>query len=201
MIINIRGTGGSGKSTIVREVMKRYEKKVPIFVPRRVKPLCYHLIAPNMRDLAVLGHYEIACGGCDTISKVGDVFELVQEKARLYYDVIFEGIISQDDVTRTTEINRQYPITVLNLTTPIDVCLKSIQDRRDARGDDRPLSKTNTVARAERLKRNIARLKDNGVEVINVTRESAVGIALKKLGWTADEREDFVPSVRSGSGA
>lgn len=183
MIVNIRGTNGSGKSTAVKSVMERYDTRTPVQIEGRKQPYYYRLTAPDHRDLIVPGHYNTPCGGCDTITRPEDVFNLVRRFAEEGCDVLFEGIMVMDDVNRTIEINKTHPILVLSLTTPIDVCLASIQDRRNARGDERPLSDKNTRSRAERVKRNNARLKDSGVEVRSVTRETVVPEALKALGW------------------
>jgi hypothetical protein len=193
MIINIRGTGGSGKSTIVREVMKRYTSVSPHHIAGRRQPLLYICSGSRSakiadpRPLAVLGHYETACGGCDTITNVETVFNLVSEYAKAGYDVLFEGIISQDDVRRTAEINRELPIHVIILNTPIQVCLDSIQARRDERGDTRPLSKKNTLSRADRVKKIAARLKDAGVQITSASREETLNLALEAFGWKRSE--------------
>jgi len=187
MIVNIRGTGGSGKSTLVRAVMDRYHRKTPKFIDGRKQPYGYVLEwdSTGLRPpLWVVGHYETACGGGDTLKSPGDVFDSVRDHAEGLpgHDVLFEGIISQDDVTRTIALHRSFPLLVLALTTPIDECLKGIQARRDERGDDRPLSPKNTESRNRRLMTSILpRLKDAGVEVMKLSREEALQETLKRL--------------------
>lgn len=184
MIVNIRGTGGSGKSTLVRLVMDRYPVKIPKFIEGRKQPYGY-LLARDVADtpmLWVVGHYNTACGGGDTLKSPGDVFDSVRDKAEAGYDVLFEGIISQDDVTRTIALHRSFPLLVLALTTPVEECLKGIQARRDERGDERPLSSKNTESRNRRLMTSILpRLKDAGVEVMKLSREDALQETLKRL--------------------
>jgi len=69
-VIQIRGTSGSGKSTLVRQVMGLYYEKQPLFKRGRKQPIGYILTHPDTPSLFVPGHYESACGGLDTISKV-----------------------------------------------------------------------------------------------------------------------------------
>jgi hypothetical protein len=177
--------------------MERYAHKTPVYVKdllfkveakeSRKQPFGYLM---TMRDdappedyppLWIPGHYEIACGGCDTIQKVDDVYASVRHFASVYH-VLFEGIMVQDDVKRAIEVNKLFPMLVIALTTPIEECIKGIQARRDARGDERPLDPKNTVSRAERVKRNAKRLRDGGVEVIETDRETALKVVLERLG-------------------
>lgn len=70
MIINLRGTHGSGKSTAVRRVMGKcpYVCKVHTTIPEAVRPIVgYDCKLPNGQSLYVLGNYANACGGADGI--------------------------------------------------------------------------------------------------------------------------------------
>ena len=49
MIINVRGTSGSGKSTIVRNAMDLFTWRGPVHVKGRKQPLGYWL-GPNKED-------------------------------------------------------------------------------------------------------------------------------------------------------
>jgi predicted kinase len=187
MIINIRGTGGSGKSTVVRRVMEHYPYKTPIYIEGRRQPFYYLLmrtVAGIPHCLTVPGHYETPTGGCDTIQKIDDVYSIINGAALATtyqgllatHSVIFEGIISQDDVKRAVDLKDRVGaenFLVIVLTTPLDECLKGIQMRRDARGDERPLNPKNTENRSKRVKQIALRLKDAGVKVEYHDRESA----------------------------
>jgi hypothetical protein len=180
MVISLRGTSGSGKSTIVRKVMGTFQSKSPFFVEGRKQPFSYLLSdAQHPRPLRVVGHYEIPTGGCDTISSLDLVFPHVHSSVERGEDVIFEGIMMGDDVTRTVNLHRATDLLVIGLTTPIEICLAGVQARRDARGDDRPLDPKNTKSRAERLKRNFSRLKDAGVKTMWLSREEALDVCMK----------------------
>ena len=64
MIIDLRGTNGSGKSTTVRNVLKHYTLMEQI--PASGKPMALRYSWMG-RSLFVLGKYDNQCGGCDTI--------------------------------------------------------------------------------------------------------------------------------------
>lgn len=188
--INVRGTGGSGKSTLVRRVMGHYRSE-PLRREGRRRPLGYHLEGAGASPLYVPGHYETACGGCDTIKTPGEVYDLinlaltdVQGSTGHSYDVLYEGIMVMDDVRRAVELdkwlkrmpsgeplrNRLY---VIYLTTPIEECLAAIRARREARGDTRPLDPRNTVDRKRRAEGGLRRLREAGISVECLSREDA----------------------------
>lgn len=188
MIINLRGTGGAGKSHLVRRIMELYDKRDAKFIEGRKRPIGYvcsrskvdmETVGP---PLYVPGHYETPTGGCDTIQLIDDVYAFVNLAAKNGHDVLFEGIMIGDDVRRCVELHRDYKVMVIALNTPLEECLKGIQQRRDARGDDKPLNPKNTISRADRLKRSMMpRLKDAGVDTRWLSREEAFETVKKAL--------------------
>lgn len=197
MVVNIRGTGGSGKSTVVRRVMELYAAKIPTHVDGRKQPYFYTLYSEENemameerkgRTLFVPGHYEIPTGGCDTVKTVDEVYALLQGAVDEGADAIFEGIIVQDDVTRAVEFSKRIGrenFLVIVLTTPLPDCLVAINERRAARGQMEPVDPKNTTSRANRVTRIMARLRDAGVTVEKHDRESAFQRAKEVLGWAA----------------
>jgi hypothetical protein len=185
-VVNLRGTSGSGKSTVVRRLMQLC-RTVPTFQPKRRQPIAYicrNDSFPSRSPLYVPGHYEGPCGGCDTIKTTQDVYELVEWAAMGEMDVVFEGIMFQDGaLARFLEFNRSFHPTVIELSTSIEDCVASVQARRDARGDERPFNPKNTIDRAERVRRGCAKLRDNGVTVLTLDREAAYQKCLELLGW------------------
>ncbi len=199
MIINLRGTSGSGKSFIVRRVMELYASTHSSFasdltehllasldpkVERRRQPLSYLCKADGHSSLFVPGHYETPCGGCDTITKPDDVYTLIHDAAGIGHDVLFEGIMVQDDVNRAVALNKQHRMLVIRLKTPMEICLASVQKRRDERGDTRPFKTKNTIDRDKRVRRSMDRLRLQGVETKALDREEAYTTCAEALGWT-----------------
>ncbi len=187
MIINLRGANGAGKSTVVTRIMELYATKQPQLVDGRRQPLLYDLSHESHRPLAVLGHYEIACGGCDTIKTVDEVFRLVYDYDSLGYDVLFEGIMVQDDRTRMIKLKNHVGrenVLVIGLKTDIEECLAAVRKRREERGNEKPLDEKNTRDRAKRVTRTLDFLADNGVPVKRLDREAAYLMVKEVLGWS-----------------
>jgi hypothetical protein len=138
-VLNLRGTSGSGKSYIVKSLMALYDSVEPEMVPgQRKQPLAYLCHRSDGASLYVVGHYETACGGCDTISKEllidGEqrnglelVYYLINRAIAAGHDVIFEGLIVASDKTRCIDLKRRSNLMVIGLSTPLDECVKSIQ--------------------------------------------------------------------------
>lgn len=188
-IINIRGTSGSGKTTLVNRIIDCYKNKSPIHIERRKRPIAYTMEHPHGgRPLAVIGHYETPCGGCDTISDVRDAFGWVELMAFEGYDVLFEGLLIAADVNRTVAIHEKgYDIHVLALNTPLDLCLESVNMRRRAKDPTKPdVNPHNTSSKFRGVLSSIKRLRAvEGFSVQEVDREEAWDSADHLLGLTS----------------
>lgn len=153
MIINIRGTSGSGKSTIVRAVIEQAADKQewqPSFdglgrllpvnpktgEPRtRKRPWGYSLdMGEGRRPVIVLGHYETACGGCDTIPNFDLGYSLIQRAYETGSHVLFEGLLYSADATRLINLaSGAVPKTeflIIGLSTSLEECSASVNARR-----------------------------------------------------------------------
>ncbi len=137
VIVNPRGTSGSGKSELARRILADYgrgsgEAMEPIHRGGRAPPVGYRLRHPlGGRPLAALGHYGAgACGGCDTIPArdggLGEVFRL----AARGHDVLLEGLFLSGDHQRSAELAGRHPLHVLLLDTPVERCARNLVARR-----------------------------------------------------------------------
>jgi len=183
VIINIRGTSGSGKTHLVRQVMDCYGSRVPYREEGRKQPIGYTFHRGERgRSLAVIGHYETACGGCDTIAKMERIFELVKASAAQGFDVIFEGLLISADVNRHVELHKWClekfhgpRLEVVALTTPLQTCLDSVNARRHARNPDLPpVKEANTISKFNGVRKSLERLRADGVPVFEGSREEAL---------------------------
>ncbi len=195
MIINIRGTSGTGKSHLVRQVMVAMNKAGDPIIPQheanRRQPIGYVLIRPigaPGRSILVVGHYETPCGGCDTINKMDRIYELVRKGVDRGYDVLFEGLLISAEVNRTQKLHDDdLELTVIALTEiPLQECLDSVNKRRWAKHPDKPgVNPKNTEAKWKQTRRSCARLEEAGIEVHRVNREDAWTLLQEKLKLSA----------------
>lgn len=184
MIINIRGTSGSGKSHLARSLMQCYLFRKPHFIEGRKRPLYYECQHPRgENNLFVIGHYETACGGCDTISK--NQFDTVFALANILSqkgDVLMEGLLLSAEGKRSSTFFSRPDAVVIQLTTSLEVCVASIQNRRTERGDERPLNPRNTQQKYKQVPQVCERLRNAQVRVEQFTRESALEFLRDELG-------------------
>lgn len=183
MIIQIRGTSGSGKSTVMRRVKDEIGGMwQPFYREGRKQPLYYGNLM-NAR-LLILGHYESPCGGCDTIGSARQVFELTtelleREPGRI---ILQEGLLLSED----TKWSSQMPdLRVLFLTTPLETCLKQIEGRRRAARNEKPLNPANTSNRVAVIERARVKLDESGVFCQRCPSEQAPSIVLRWIRQAA----------------
>ena len=190
--VNLRGTSGSGKSTIIRELMSRYKTMEKIFVEGRKQPLCYNLF-PDEKEgkspLFIPGHYETPTGGCDTISDgMNFIYDMINQRIDSGFDVAWEGLIVASDVTRCAALKDRTDLLVIELSTPIEECLAGIRSRREVKSalkgvEPKPVDPKNTVAKMKQLKPQRVRFKSMGVDFRYLNREEAMKATLEHFGW------------------
>jgi predicted ABC-type ATPase len=172
LIVNVRGTHGSGKTTLVRRVMSQYKRCKPIFIDGRRQPIGYVCD----KKLFVAGHYEgEASGGCDTIPKVDLMYGMIQKYAKRGLHVLFEGILAQHSVPRILDLKeRGFRVHIVLLDIPVEKAVKSVKKRRAVRGDVRKFDPTNTIRESRVVQNSSRTLKANGIRVSrHATRKSA----------------------------
>lgn len=171
MIINIRGTSGSGKTFATRRVMELCGKEILYHIEGRKRPMAH--IFPDA-NLVVMGSYQTTCGGCDTISKFDDCYEAIDKFAKERRHVLYEGLRQASDVKRIKWLRKQgHKVVAVTLTTPLEECLEAVRERRLARGNTKPLNPFNTTSKYKGIHRADSRLLYMGVSVHKVDREAA----------------------------
>jgi hypothetical protein len=184
VIINIRGTSGSGKSSLVRRIMGLFTMEEVMKPPRR-KPIGYHGVNDNGVTLWTVGHYETDCGGCDTIVSLDEVYSEVRDAADKGFNVLYEGIMASGEFRRCVQLYRDgYKVHAIALDTPMTDCLKAIQERRDARGDIRPFDPTRTIRRSREVSSMMEHLRVCHVPTQWLTRQEAFNTVKQMLGVT-----------------
>jgi predicted kinase len=183
MILNIRGTHGSGKSTLVRKLLDSgttmaavNEDGSPSDAKRPAGYVVFGL--PGMKKGAamyVVGPYETACGGADAIQPYDLIWPRVLEYARKGH-VIFEGALvssSVGNIGREMAARRQKDCVVLFLDTPVQVCLDRIAKRRAAKGDERPLNPKNTTVKHHAVEVSRPKLEALGLRCVTLHHRKA----------------------------
>jgi thymidylate kinase len=139
MIVNLRGTNGSGKSTVARGlIMVDPEARIVYLAEYKTEAGAerwvpgYHV--PKL-DLVVVGPYRTDCGGCDAIKTQALVKEAVRKAASLTTHVLFEGVIVSTLFSGYLELSKglvadgRTPLAWCYLDTPVEECLRRIQVR------------------------------------------------------------------------
>lgn len=175
MIINIRGTSGSGKSTLVRKVAALYPRRFPVKIEGRRQPIGYIHTRPNGRSLALIGHYETPCGGCDTITSQDEIYTRVRAAHEQGMDVLYEGLLISADANRVIALHQDgLPVRVIALDTPLDVCLASVNERRWAKNPDKPpVNPKNTESKFKGVQSSMKRLEAAGLDARWASRDGA----------------------------
>ena len=170
----------------MRNIMEYYRRKEPVFINGRKQPLYYKLwMFPRGHrtlrddrppDLIIIGHYEAACGGCDTITNLDLAFQLVFEAAGMAEHVAFEGLLLSGDVKRCVELHETFgqDFEVIALNTPLDVCISSVNSRRWAKDPTKDgVKPKNTESKYKCVLASIPKLQEAGVNVKHLSREAA----------------------------
>jgi cytidylate kinase len=150
MIINIRGTGGSGKSYVVRTLMDRFNAQ-PI-LDAREKILGYEM---DIIKTFVYGPYKADSGGVDNLSKEvrsQDCIEEEEVRSRSRdYHVIFEGLLVSGIYGRWRNFAKTVPdFRWVFLNTPLEQCIENTRVRRVKASPDFSLKATEDKYRSVR---------------------------------------------------
>jgi uridine kinase len=141
LIIDIRGTNGSGKSHIVHELMKEFPHQCivdeSIDSPGHIEGYEF----PSLR-LFVAGPYATQCGGCDGIHTQAEICDIVKRRSQ-QWDVLLEGLLVSHTFTRWFEMSRKIPDwKFFFLDTPLQVCIDRCIARRLAAGNTKEFNPT-----------------------------------------------------------
>lgn len=182
-VIQIRGTSGSGKSTAVQEIITANLVMTPKYVTGRKRPLYYDGLSLK-GTIAVLGHYEIPCGGCDTIGSVPQVFDVL-DKLSPYQFVLCEGLLLSEDVKWVLAFREKgFDFKIVFLTTTEAQCLDRVRRRQQDKGRepaDPERVRRKLTRRIETIERARLRLVDAGVSCFRMPQSQAVSTILRWL--------------------
>lgn len=191
MIIQVRGTSGSGKSTVVRKVMESLgEWENGILSGNEIASTTKGCpLYSTHKGIVVIGHYKTVCGGGDRIKKpdgrsgaVPTLYNLICSLQFSY--LICESIILSEDTKWTLELAKTNQIRIIFLTTPVEECISRIKGRREKVGNEKPLNEKNTRNRVATIERARVKLTDQpNVECRWASSEQAPRLILSWLGY------------------
>jgi gluconate kinase len=178
MIINIRGTNGSGKSTIARALRGVNYNEVGLvpFKTAAGSPRWVPGYVNRETRIGVVGSYETECGGCDTIKTQDLICDSVRRMATIDQPktrhVVFEGVLVSTILKRYLDLAREFngtpqgPFVWAFLQTPAQVCL----DRIQARNGGKPIKEELVVSKIrqiENVRRKVEALPDQTVVLLD----------------------------------
>jgi len=182
VIINIRGTSGSGKSTAIRNIVELCGgTPTPMFSDNLKKPDGYS-VSHGLTDIYVVGSYENVCGGCDGIKTQDEVCRRVREYSR-HGHVLFEGLLLSTLYERYRQLALEldtHKFIFAFLDTPLDVCLSRVASRRAEAGRTAELNPKNTTDKWHLMRRMQPKFHRAGLDSRWVGYE---GAASTILGW------------------
>lgn len=140
-IVNLRGTHGSGKSTVVTKIMAKYGATWDTKHKQG-----YNVELPNGEVLRIVGRYETACGGCDGIQPYSDIWPAVIWGLSLCDHVLFEGVLVSTTYGSIGEASEKFgdQFVFAFMDTPLEECVRRVNARRAARGVD-PITDTKNI--------------------------------------------------------
>lgn len=176
MIISLRGTNGSGKSTVVRALLEEFPS-VPIYGvlgPRRPEAYCV-TVSGVASKVFVLGPYETPTGGCDNIQPYDLILYLIKKYAAKGH-VLFEGVLVSSSYGRVGTLLEQWGADAVMafMGTSLERCIANVQARRNMRGDQRPFNPANLERKYQQIVKSVGTIRAAGkVSVVHFDFGSA----------------------------
>jgi len=158
-LLNIRGTNGSGKSTVVRDLMLR-QGIVSSIKNEKGKTWAYEL----GEKIFVLGRYETACGGLDTYKDFAQTRTAIRSLLPLGH-IVMEGVLWSTVFKQSDEVAREFPqhhCIWAMLDTPAEICLRRVKARQEEKGKVKDIDEALLIDKIEQITRRQAALKDEG---------------------------------------
>lgn len=194
-ILNIRGTNGSGKSSLVRQLMQHLGTNDLFKFDG--KPAGYRFTRPDGQRIFVLGKYTTACGGLDSTfsykNAADDVIlciDLLAEKG----DVICEGVVAMSSYgfarlsnLATSQEQKGNQVIFALLDTPLEVCIQRTQARRAAKAalngkEPKPFNPENLSAKWHSTHKDQRRLAGAGYDCRTLPYQDPLPTLLQWLG-------------------
>jgi len=184
-LVNVRGTNGSGKSTIPLQMLANDREAYMLTLEGKDVATVF----PSMGWLA-LGKYRNAAGGLDTVRTTDDMKKILGLCNKLPFNILMEGILASTVWSTYHDLFKYYEgvepyrfAGVLNIVNDLEVTKERIMKRNGGKQIkfDQVESKWRTV------KKNVQKFKDGGVNAWETSNQD-----IKKeetLDWFFKELE------------
>lgn len=153
-VIKLGGVNGSGKTTVARAVMERLDniQMQRVLLPSNKWTTVYFGRYEGTL-VTILGKYDTACGGMDTISDKDDRLWLLSVYCKPKYDglIFYEGLITGKTYGAMGELSEKHVKSGKGawlyafMDTPYDVCVERVLHRRQAAGNNNPFDPDRTM--------------------------------------------------------
>lgn len=172
ILFNVRGTNGSGKSYTLKPFIEAEGGKVQAWRD-------YKLV--DHGQYCVLGKYETACGGLDTIREFSSVVDMVKERIPDQH-VMMEGVLWSTVYKSSSEMDAYlrglgHTMFWMFMETSLKQCMANISKRRLEAGDERPIPKDNVQQKIKGMNSSLFKAQEGGSWV--------------RMG-TADQHREFI---------
>lgn len=183
MLISLRGTNGSGKSTVIKALFEAAKPATPIYGilgPRL--PEAYMVAVKAKRPTFVLGPYVTACGGCDRLIPFDIIPPLIEKYAKRGH-VIFEGVIVASIYGQVGALMEKYKkdSVMLFLDTSLEECISRVQSRRDKREDGREFDSSNLAQKFKATQRVKEKVTTDGIMRVETASSTTAHKKIIKL--------------------
>ncbi len=184
VIINVRGTSGSGKTTAARFFLNNYPntemRRSQTSASGRVssKIMGYSIAVPVLGNpLYLVGTYANTCGGLDVMGTQSEHADLISKAYLAGGNVLCEGLLASGVSHNATaprrmlEVAGKENVIFAILDTPLDVCLDRVRARRAARAaaggvEAKPFNEINTRQKYKDTMEAAERLLAEGYRVV-----------------------------------
>lgn len=185
-IVAIKGTNGSGKSTVVRALIAHLGKQATLrFNKKEAGYRCRY----GDGAVFVLGKYRSACGGLDSsfsYSGAADDLLLCIDTLAEKGHVVCEGVIAItsygfDRVTLFADKQRRKGRRVIfaHLYTPAELCVERVKQRRMDAGNQKPFNPENLLDKYESVLKSQEKLLAAGYDARILPHEEPLQTLLR----------------------
>ncbi len=190
-IFLVRGTNGSGKSTVIFNILKNFKGR-PVRFEEAENGIVGYLV--KSINLFVIGPYTTPNGGCDRIPNIDvPMFRAVAAWNR-GYNVLMEGLMLSGVVSEPHRLAAGgRKVDHIFLTTPVEKCIKRVQSRRSAKGNSAALDPKHLLSKHRSCISSKKAMEKLGDTTLHVKNSEAYTHILNVLGLGSEEHPDFDP--------